>query len=76
MFDLPHERVHSVVSRMIARCELHGALDTESNHILIYASALENVQNAASDFADKVSTYITTSGKLTDHQKLCVNQKV
>ncbi|GMH33638.1 hypothetical protein BSKO_01472 [Bryopsis sp. KO-2023] len=61
MFDLPKEKVHSIVSRMIINDEIRGAWDQPTSTIVMHNVEATRLQTSVMEFADKASLLLEIS---------------
>lgn len=59
MFELPRQRVHSLVSKMIINEELLASLDDPSECAILHRSEPTRMQALALQLADKVRYFLT-----------------
>lgn len=66
-FQLPPEIVKRVLSRMIHEDELQGALDLETQSVILHKSLPNQLQRSALEFVDKVGHLVDANERIAEH---------
>jgi len=66
MFDLPENKVHSIVSKMIINKELLAAWDQPTKTLVLHKVVPSPLQSMALKFAEKASMFVESNERLLD----------
>ncbi|XP_030380968.1 eukaryotic translation initiation factor 3 subunit C [Scaptodrosophila lebanonensis] len=66
MYELPVQKVHSIISKMIINEELMASLDDPSETVVMHRSEPSRLQALAMQFVDKVTNLVDVNEKIFD----------